>query len=69
MGSRSFYEKGASSAMHYVVFGINPNQERQTSHELSKGERKKCKSCLYYPCGNCKKPMQVACECYIKKKK
>lgn len=50
-----------------MVFGYG--EQRPTRNTLSKGEKKKFKSCNYYPCGKSRKPMQTACESYRKKKK
>lgn len=36
---------------------------------VSKGEAKKCKSCANYPCPKSRKPMQIACNNYERKKK
>lgn len=44
------------------VFGFG-NQ-----NTISKGEAKKCKSCASYPCQKSRKPMQIACDEYERKK-
>jgi hypothetical protein len=44
-------------------------EPRQKANTISKGEAKKCKSCTNYPCPKSKKPMQIACNGYERKKK
>ena len=36
---------------------------------LSKGEKKKCKSCRHFPCPESKEPMRVACGNHERRKK
>lgn len=70
MGSKQvLFNRMASTAMAMVAYGQTYTPPAQHENTISKGEAKKCKSCANYPCPKSKKPMQIACNGYERKKK